>query len=98
MHCLVYVLDSSCMASAALATHSLIIQKAWQTGSAGPAGPARCVLERSTAWATAFLYAQAQLEALETTYGVQPSSTEAALPIWTAMLAQSGLLSEAHQE
>ena len=52
----------------------------------------------SAALGTAFLYAQAQLEALVTVYGVQSSSTEAALPIWTAMLAQSGLLSDANQE
>ena len=44
------------------------------------------------------LILQAQLEALMGTYGVQQTSTKAALPIWTAMLAQSGLLSEAQQQ
>lgn len=41
---------------------------------------------------------QVQLEALVSKYGVQPSSIEAALPIWMAMLAQSGVLNEAQQE
>jgi len=41
---------------------------------------------------------QAQMEALVSTYGVQPSSIDAALPIWTAMLAQSGILNEGQQE
>ena len=40
---------------------------------------------------------QAQLEALVTVFGVQQSTIKAALPIWTAMLAQSGLLNEAQQ-
>ena len=40
---------------------------------------------------------QAQLEALVSTYGVQLSSTDAALSIWTAVVAQSGILSEVHQ-
>lgn len=41
---------------------------------------------------------QAQLEALMSNFGVQPSSVEAALPIWTAILAQSGILNEFQQK
>ncbi|KAL0039320.1 hypothetical protein WJX79_003263 [Trebouxia sp. C0005] len=39
---------------------------------------------------------QAQLEALVSNFGVQSSSLDAALPIWTAILAQSGILNEFH--
>lgn len=41
---------------------------------------------------------QAQLEALVSNFGVQLSSVEAALPIWTAILAQSGILNEFQQK
>ncbi|DBB06941.1 TPA: hypothetical protein ACH3X3_009592 [Trebouxia sp. C0006] len=44
------------------------------------------------------LMLQAQLEALMSNFGVQPSSVEAALPIWTAILAQSGILNEFQQK
>lgn len=41
---------------------------------------------------------QAQLDALVTIFGVQQLTIEAALPIWTALLAQSGVLNENQQE
>ena len=41
---------------------------------------------------------QAQLDALVTVFGVQQITTEAALPIWTALLAQSGVLNDNQQE
>lgn len=41
---------------------------------------------------------QAQLDALVTVFGVQQSTTEAALPIWTALLAQCGVLNDIQQE
>lgn len=40
---------------------------------------------------------QAQLDALVTIFGIQQSTTESALPIWTAMLAQCGVLNETQQ-
>ena len=41
---------------------------------------------------------QAQLEALVTDFGLQHSSTDLALPLWTAVLAQSGVLNEEQHE
>lgn len=43
-------------------------------------------------------YMQAQLDALVTVFGVQQITTEAALPIWTALLAQCGVLNDGQQE
>lgn len=47
---------------------------------------------------TVWLCAQAQLDALVTVFGVQQVTTEAALPIWTALLAQCGVLNNTQQE
>lgn len=41
---------------------------------------------------------QAQLDTLVSVFGVQPVTTEAALPIWTALLAQCGVLNDSQQE
>ena len=41
---------------------------------------------------------QAQLDALVSFFGVQQATTEAALPIWTALLAQCGVLNDSQQE
>lgn len=41
---------------------------------------------------------QAQLDALVTIFGVQQITTEAALPIWTALLAQCGVLDDNQHE
>ena len=41
---------------------------------------------------------QAQIEALMTEYGVQQSTADLALPLWTAVLAQSGVLNDEQHE
>lgn len=41
---------------------------------------------------------QAQLEALVTDFGIQQSTADLALPLWTAVLAQSSVLNEDQHE
>ena len=41
---------------------------------------------------------QAQLRSLVTDFGVQQSTADLALPLWTAVLAQSGVLNDEQHE
>ena len=41
---------------------------------------------------------QAQVEALVTEFGVHQSTADLALPLWTAVLAQSGVLNDEQHE
>ena len=43
-------------------------------------------------------HVQAQLQSLVTEFGVQQSTADLALPLWTAVLAQSGVLNDEQHE
>ena len=51
----------------------------------------------SSAFFITYFLVQAQVNALVAVFGVQQSTTETAWPIWTAMLAQRGLLNSLQQ-